>query len=245
MKYETKAHQYFNIVITKGHYSTKKRLKYKLEELFGDIDLKNKNVLDIGGGIGLVSLYAASMGANRVVCVEPESSGSGSKTFERFKQLKNKLDLNNTVHLSETIQEYDSKGEKFDIILMENSINHLDEEACKQLLVDPKAERKYNEIFKKIYNMTNEDGIIIATDCSRYNFFGLLNIHNPFAPSITWELHQAPEIWSDYLQKVGFTNPEINWTSFNRLGHIGKFIFSNKVAAYFLKSHFRLVLDKI
>jgi 2-polyprenyl-3-methyl-5-hydroxy-6-metoxy-1,4-benzoquinol methylase len=47
-----------------------------MDNLFRDIDFDGKRVLDIGGGDGVYSFYAAAMGAAEVVCLEPEAAGS-------------------------------------------------------------------------------------------------------------------------------------------------------------------------
>ncbi len=73
-----------------------------------------------------------------------------------------------------------------------------------------------------------------------YNFFALLKIRNPFAPKIEWHKHQAPEVWAKMLDCVGFVNPIVRWSSFNRFGSLGRVLIGNKLMAYFLISHYCL-----
>ena len=75
MKTEQDINLYLNTIVKEGLYSSKSRLKFQMDMLFRGVDLKDKKVLDIGGGYGLFSLYAASRGAKKVICLEPEADG--------------------------------------------------------------------------------------------------------------------------------------------------------------------------
>ncbi len=63
---------YLSVMVKTGLYPNKNNLKVFLNTLFKGIDFENKRVLDIGGGRGLLSLYAACKGAREVICLEPE-----------------------------------------------------------------------------------------------------------------------------------------------------------------------------
>ncbi len=52
-----------------GAHAAKGKLRFYLDSLFRDIPFENKTMLDIGGGSGIFSFYAACMGAKRVVCL--------------------------------------------------------------------------------------------------------------------------------------------------------------------------------
>nr|BAJ06976.1 hypothetical protein [uncultured bacterium] len=235
---------YLNTVIKEGLYSNKGKLAFKMDTLFKGIAFTNKRILDIGGGFGLYSFYAAFRGAKKVVCLEPEAEGSSSSVIDKFHKLKNLLKCNNVELRPLTLQAFEAKGETFDVILLHNSINHLDETACINLLRESKAKAVYRELFSKIYSLSNKDAKLIICDCSRYNFFSLFKIRNPMAPTIEWHKHQAPKVWANFLGEVGFMNPRIRWSSFNRLGNWGRILIGNKFVAYFLVSHFCLTMDK-
>lgn len=46
-----------------------KTLHWMKEE--GEFDLKGKNIIDIGSGVGLLGLYLAALGANVTLCDVP------------------------------------------------------------------------------------------------------------------------------------------------------------------------------
>ena len=236
--------RFLSLIIQEGLYINRRNLQYHLDTLFKEIDLKDKKVLDIGGGSGLHSFYAAFRGAKRVVCVEPEAEGSSLGITDKFYRLKKLLKYNNVELKPLTFQKLESNDETFDVIILHNSINHLNEIACINLTRDTKSKAVYQELLSKIFSLSNYGAKLIICDCSRNNFFSLLKIGNPFASSIEWHKHQSPEVWVKLLRQVGFANPKIRWLSFNTLRNLGRFLTGNKLAAYFLTSQFCLTMDK-
>jgi SAM-dependent methyltransferase len=235
---------YLDTAIRERLFPTKRRLKFYTEALFRGVDLDNKAVLDIGGGEGLLTFYAAARGARRLVCLEPEADGSSAGVLEKIGRLKTVLGGQNVEFKPITLQAYAPEGEKFDVILLHQSINHLDEPACIGLLQEPRFKAVYRELFGKLFSLSNKGAKVIICDCSRYNLFALLGVRNPFVPTIEWHKHQAPQVWAELLAEVGFVNPRISWRSFNRLGNWGRVLLANKFAAYFLESSFCLRMEK-
>src|SRR5438067_4566581 len=57
-----------------------------MQSLFRGVQFDGKRVLDIGGGDGIYSFYAAARGATEVMCLEPEARGAipgAANIFER------------------------------------------------------------------------------------------------------------------------------------------------------------------
>lgn len=242
--------KYFDAMLQEGIISpgsmsllSQRTLQYALKELFQGIEFKDKNLLDIGGGKGIHSFFAACMGAKEVICLEPGADGSRSDVVERFKRLHQILSLNQVELKPNTFQDFDPACKTFDIILLHNSINHLDETACINLLKDDLARKNYHSLFSKLSSLLKPGGKLIVRDCSRYNFFALLGIKNPVAPTIEWHKHQSPKTWATMLLENGFCNPKIRWLSLSELGGPGKFM-GNKLMSYFLQSRFCLTMDK-
>jgi len=235
---------FLNAVINEGLFSSKGNLQFYMDTLFKGIDFENKRVLDIGGGFGLASFYAACRGAKKVVCLEPEDEGSSSGVKEKFNILNKLLEYNNVTLKTVTLQAFEPESNQYDIIILNNSINHLNETACINLQKDTNSRAVYHEIFSKIHSLSSKGAKLIICDCSRYNFFALLKVRNPFASTIEWHKHQSPELWADLLGESGFADPKFRWTSFNKLRYWGRILIGNKLMAYFLRSHFCLYMDK-
>jgi SAM-dependent methyltransferase len=236
--------RYYATLGEAGLYAHTGSLRFRLELLYDGLDFRDKTVLDIGGGSGIHSFFAAFKGARRVVCLEPVGAGSSSVARARFRRLSDLFELDNVLLKETTLQAFEGAGERFDIVLLHNSINHLDEAACMELPEGHAARATYSSLFAKIAELANSGAALIITDCSRYNAFALLRIRNPFAPTIRWQLHHAPEVWASLARDAGFVNPDIRWSSFSRLRWLGRLLLANRVAAYFFKSHFVLTMVK-
>lgn len=235
---------YYNYAIQNISFASKGNLKFRLRNLFNGIDFAGKNFLEIGCGAGVYSFYVAIKGANKVVCLEPEAQGSKLGIIKKFKDFQNQLNINNISLLPTTFQDYNANNIKYDIILLYNSINHLDENACIHLSEGNKFKEKYLEIFDKLYNISNKGAKLIICDCSRYNLFSLLKIKGPFTRDIEWFKHWSPNTWLVLLKEVGYVNPVVKWNSLKNLRTFGKILFGNKIMSYFLNSHFCLKMEK-
>lgn len=238
--------KFYDSAISNNLYFSIFRLRNLLKFMFNKIDFSNTRVLDIGGGAGLLSIYSVVMGAEKCISLEPDTDGASGGNKQKFNSLKNSIDSNiNAFMIPKTFQEY-SEGisEKFDIIIMANSINHLDESSVISLLTNKQSQSKYSKIFQDIYNLLNDNGHLIITDCSRFNFFNFIGIKNPLMPTIEWNKHQSPYTWCSLLKKVGFKDAKVLWSSPNMLGVIGRFLLGNRIAAYFTFSHFHISLVK-
>lgn len=214
--------------------------QYYFEYLFEPVSLTGKAVLDVGGGIGRASFYAAGAGAFRVVCLEPEVEGSRNDMVRRAEKLRARLGLQHVVEIKSTPLERAEFNQQFDVVLLHNSINHFNEDACAKLHFDAAARAHYAPFLSRLQSVTRPGGVLLLADCSRRNFFADVGLKNPFAPTINWRIHQPPAIWIRLLSEFGFVSPHVRWTFDRRLRHFGRVFLGNRVAAYFLQSHFCL-----
>jgi 2-polyprenyl-3-methyl-5-hydroxy-6-metoxy-1,4-benzoquinol methylase len=221
-----------------------RNLEFELGFLFDGVPLRGRSVLEIGGGAGILSYYAASMGATRVVCLEPEADGGTAGIRQRFRQLGQRLRLDSVRLEPTTLQRFDAAGATFDVVVVHDAVNHLDEEACISLTYSSESRLRYVDLFRKIAALTRPGGNLVVADCSRYNLFGMLGLRSPLAPTIEWHKHQAPKTWAALLEAVGFERPRIRWSSFNTLRWPGQLLFGNAVAAFALTSHFCLTMSR-
>jgi len=199
--------------------------------------------MDIGGGAGMLSFYSSIMGAKSTICLEPVLAGSTSGIQEKFIRIKDKLKINNVEFADSTFQKFNTQI-KFDIIIMHNSINHLDELACIKLKHDRRSRDIYIGFFHKLNALLADKGFLLICDCSRNNFYNDIGVKNHLMPTIEWKKHQSPRFWAKMAEDSGFKIVRLKWTSFNCLGQIGRILFGNSFANYFLQSHFCLLLAK-
>lgn len=233
--------KYFEVVLTNKAYTNRYRLERYLHYMFGHTPLKDKRVLDVGGGIGLLTLWAAVEGAE-ALCLEPESDGSSQDMRKMFNDMR--LQISSELPASsstDSVQAFLANTDyKFDIIMMANCINHIDEENCAILHQSDEAKRSYVEYFKTVKEHLNPGGKLIITDCTRRNFFGDLGFKSPVVPSIEWHIHQSPDLWRNLIDQAGLRVDQTQWTTPNALGPLGRVVLGNPIASYFLLSQFRL-----
>lgn len=176
--------------------------------------------------------------------MEPEFDGSQNDMINGFNKIKSLLgNPQNILHTNKVLEDYDRTNKTFDYILMHNSINHIDEDACITLLENDNSKKKYTQFFTLLREISHPGTILIICDCARSNFYSSINLKNPFAKSIEWEKHQNPSVWSNLLQQSGYKPLSTSWVSFNALGKIGGVFTANKLVSYFTNSHFKLVMQ--
>ena len=236
--------RYLDLVERCGFYSSGENLRLYCEFIFDTINFKGKKVLDIGGGKGLISFWVACNGASSVVCLEPMLDGSTSRPAETFGQIQEMSDLRQVTLLPNRFQDYHADLGEFDIIVLDNSINHLDESACSQLHKDEFSFLRYMEIFKKMASLVRPGGVLVITDSGRRNLFGDLHLPNPFAPKINWRLHQQPGLWERMVTKAGFSDPIVRWIPPNRSRRIARVLLSHRYVSYVLNSRFCIHASK-
>jgi hypothetical protein len=147
---------------------------------------------------------------------------------------------------SETLQVYLANAKKsFDLIILSNSINHLNEEACSSLHFCQDSRLYYKDIFDQLYKLMRIGGSMLITDCSRTNFFDRCGLVNPFMPTIEWSKHQSPTLWCSLLKESKFVIYRLDWSTWNSLGAIGRILFGNKFAAFISLSHFKILCAKV
>ncbi|HEV7551525.1 MAG TPA: methyltransferase domain-containing protein [Candidatus Angelobacter sp.] len=215
------------------------------QQLFKDIEFRDKAMLEIGCGKGMLCLWAALHGA-QTVGLEPLAEGcyDSSDCHKAFKSMAEKLKLPQAAILPLTVQAFDGPKNYFDVVLSVASINHIDEKSCIALRDSPDAAREYRDIFRKIAAMMRPGGKLIIMDAARHNIFGDLGMRNPISPNIEWFKHHQPEFWAELLSGSGFGNPAITWTS-GKLLRYARIFSLPKALSYFGQSIFRLELTRI
>jgi len=215
-------------------------------QVFRDIDFRNKTMMEIGCGKGMLCLWAAMHGARHVVGLEPLAEGAydSSQCHQAFRSMAEQLDLPQARILPNTVQEFDCPANYFDVVLSVASINHLDEKSCVALGKSEAAKNEYQTIFRNIARLMKPQGRLIIIDAARYNFFGDLGLRNPMSPNIEWFKHRQPRYWAELLSECAFGNPRIHWSSGRLLRYAGITTLP-KALSYFGQSIFRLELTRM
>ena len=230
----------YDLCVENKIFLTRSNAKFYLKQLFNGISFENRNVLDIGGGSGWVSFYSALNGAKNAVCLEPSEDGSTKGSDLLFKKNKNKLNINSATLVQTKIEDYDSE-KKFDIVIMNNSINHLVEGDCINLKSDSEMRMKVINIFKKVHNLTNNNATLVIVDYSKKHFFQKLGMTNhPLHPHTGFHDHETPEFWINLIEQYGYSFKSIDWVTPNSLKIFGKTFLNNYIIANFLAFPFKI-----
>src|SRR5690606_23565634 len=97
---------------------------YATSRLFRGVPLRSANVLEIGSGGGLLSLFMAGQGA-RVVSLEPEGIGSTPGVIAKQRERSRRLGLQDAITVIDADFNTWDTDERFDVIVSRNSLNHL------------------------------------------------------------------------------------------------------------------------
>jgi SAM-dependent methyltransferase len=138
--------------------------------------------------------------------------------------------------LNQTFQAYRT-DRRFDTVLLNAVINHLDEAAVQQAHRHEWARDRFRHLLWKAHDLLKPGGTLVIADCARSNLYPLLGLKNPFAPRIEWHKHQNPGLWMALLRDVGFGTTRLTWTTPTRLRYLGRLVKSWP-AAFCLYSHF-------
>lgn len=231
-------------LIDNNEWMSLARLDHSLGRLFQGVTLRGKSVLEIGAGNGFASVWCLLMGAEHVVAVEPEASGSTRGVRDAFSKMSASVGVQDAIdYLPCDFGQYcrEHMPGSFDVVLMYAVINHLDEDATTRLhLPDAEAERRrYREMFDMTFDLLDPGGVLVIYDVGRRNFWNDLHLKNPFAPTIQFHIHQQPRTWWALLRQCGFVDMRARWLAPYRLRRFQS-VLSNAFASYFLASAFTL-----
>jgi hypothetical protein len=211
--------------------------------IFDKIILKNKKLLDLGGGNGVASFFAYNSERScKCTIVDPYLEGSNKRMSLQNKKLS-KI-YNNAVRLHNDYIDTLPENYKFDIILMHNSINHIGEDIIGDIDSNKNSQIEYSRRLSKILERANANATLIIADCSSKNFWNDLKIKNFLAPTIDWNLHKPPNVWKNLIENLGFEHISTKWRARRELLSFGKFFLSNVYASYMLNSFFVSIYKK-
>jgi SAM-dependent methyltransferase len=226
-------------IVSLGLYKSSRNLRQYLDNHLAGVSLDGRHVLDIGAGKGLLTFAAIDRGAASVTVLEPELDGATQGITKRLERSAEALGFSNRVTLvRETIQDYRGGDRRFDVVLSAASINHWDETACMELRTSDAARERYMAIFRKIRGLIRDGGDLVFSDVGRRNVFGDLGLRNPLSPHINWRKHLEPDEWAALLERAGFRDPRICWTTFHSLGRVGTRLLDHRAVAYLTNGAF-------
>lgn len=219
------------------------RYAARAETVFKGIDLADRRVCDVGCGPGMWSIWCGLQGAT-VVALEPEADGSAHSVYQKLCQAVADFHLEDRVRCERRfVEEYlATSPPNFDVMLLWNVINHLDEDAVQKLPGDLGAAAVFTDKFRMLRAALNPGGWLIVADAARSNLWGRLGIRCALAGEIEWHKHQNPEAWLALAEQAGFQKADLRWAY---LKHRLRHLTGNRLAQYFTMSQFVLQLRAV
>ena len=98
-----------------------------------------------------------------------KNGGSYSITDFNFKDIQNLVQYEKVEVLDTKFSEL-SSNLKFDFILLNFVVDHLNEKCCELLLKSEKARAYYVRLFREMRRLLKPNGRLIITDCSPINY---------------------------------------------------------------------------
>ena len=194
-------------------------------------------MLDVGCGSGAFSLWAALHGASHVLGLEPQVSGSTAESIDNLRRLVRELQLDDRVTVSSTrLEDVPVPSKPFQVGVLYNVINHLDETAVSRLHEDERAMRTYIALLLQLKRLLSPDAWVIVADCGRSNLWNRLAMRSPLAPTIEWHKHQEPEVWMRCFSKAGYDLVDLRWSPLYPFGRLS----TKRAVQYLTASHFVL-----
>ncbi|MGE3539045.1 MAG: class I SAM-dependent methyltransferase [Candidatus Tectimicrobiota bacterium] len=194
-------------------YASSKQYQTRGSFIFAGIPLHGAHVLEVGCGPGTWVIWAALHGAQRALGIEPEANGSTMAILSQCTRNIKSLGLEHRVESSgHMLHELSRPKRPFDVVVMYDVINHLDEPAVERLHHDPACAQRYITLLRHVYSLMQPGGWLIVADCARTNFWAQLGLRAPLAPTIEWYKHQNPPLWVPLFVQAGFQLADLRWS---------------------------------
>jgi hypothetical protein len=203
------------------------------------VPLRNKRVLDVGGSVRAAS-SRCWVALPMFSAWNPRETVQAWAALHNFKSWPHRLGIANARIEANTVQTLQAAPRSFDVIILHNSSNHVDEHACIGFEKSEAARAKYRVVFEKLADIAAPGADLVIAGCTSSNIFPMLGLKHPGSQSIECEKRQPLEVWAREFENVGYENPIIRWTAYSRPGALGWALAANRWAAFLLTGHFML-----
>ena len=221
-------------------------LNYEINELKKYLSFKYKKILDIGCGTGKFLIFCALYEKPQLcVGLDPATGrGSNEKVIQIFKDNIKRLNTRNINIIKKSIWDFETKNLKYDIITANFSLHHIIP-TSKNLLRDVSYKKKHRELFFKIFNILEEDGIFIIKEVSKYHLSRYWQFYSKMIgnSNINWRTKHNSKEYIRILKDCGF---QIIYKYYKVPYIFNKFrgCLSNQFASFFFDNTYFIIARK-
>lgn len=202
---------------------------------------EQKNVLDIGCGDGLKTLFYAIFGKARYVTGIDSYLGHGSAINNQVK-FKNHIDNLGVKNVSIIVDDFlihNFSEESYDVICASDTLHHL-YASEKRALHSEEVFRSYQSILSKIYRLLRPNGFFCLRECQKYSFQRWIPL---WRNEIEWSSKQMSTDWIALLKATGFQQISLHYYVPYKLRRSRR-LLDNGTANFFLKSVYTIISTK-
>ncbi len=188
--------------------------RFQMKRMFGDLQLEDKDILDVGCGHGFLSLYLACIhGSSRITALdEAEGDGSCTDVLNVLEQNVQTIGLDNVSIVKADFNTWKPEN-TFDVIVAKNAIHHFpwEETITKDtnafIFKNPKIHDNFITVFTRIRSLLKPGGYLVFGDVSRANVYRLLPhyIAKKFR-TVNWKTKPSKKEWLYLMESTGFEN---------------------------------------
>jgi len=173
----------------------KQSAKWVYQQLFGDIELQGKKLLDVGGGKAIVGFYYSSK-LNKYVCVDTyEGEGNPKENLDFALRTIGGRNIKNMEIKKISLEKYYQENQKniFDIVLISNVLHHI---FPSQALLDDVIE--YFDLIAKY--LKSPGGSLLIIEVLPLNISQVLFFLNK--DKVNFSTKKFPSFWTKAIKKT-------------------------------------------
>lgn len=205
-------------------------LYYSMEFNLKNCPLDSKEVLDLGCGAGIFSLYAALVANARKVYALDEFEGHGnpSKNYERFRSQIKKYNLSDIITLIKANGvTYNFVGQTFDVIYCSNVLHH----------IFPKNKQNNESaimaFFSKLKDLLRPKGKVIVQEVMRHNITEFLP-RRFNSMGVDWKTKRNASEWAYLFKQAGFREVKSRYYTPMPFRHMPFRLFTDNTISSFM-----------
>ncbi|MFQ6082772.1 MAG: class I SAM-dependent methyltransferase [Methanosarcinales archaeon] len=214
---------------------------YHLKNQLSYSSLSRKKLLEIGCGKGFTSLWISCFTDIEEVWAIDEAKGAGSElnVLNNLKEIVDSFKIDNLKICEIDFLHHNFQNEHFDYIIANNTLHHIIR-TRKYYSKDHETKKQWIDLFKNIYLLLKNDGILILGELTRKSIWRFLPLKYR---NIDWKIHPTLSEFLDAIKKAGFLKVDYQYRIPYQLRKFNK-ILNNYLFGFFVRPSLNIFAKK-